>query len=71
MASEFLLQIVWRETGEVVQMEPGGAVEVDLVNDLTERLLEQPVGVFTTRAGVSKIVGQTLRDAIHALKQRI
>lgn len=71
MASQFLLQIVERNSGKVVALEPGGPVEVELVAELAKRLQEKRVGIFTTRAQVAKVVEDTLKDMIYELKKKI
>lgn len=41
MASRFLMQIVDRHNGQVVQFEPKGKVELELVDDCVRRVLQQ------------------------------
>lgn len=71
MASQFLLQIIERNSGKIVTLEPGGPVEVELVAELAKRLQEKRVGIFTTRAQVAKVVEDTLKDMIYELKRKI
>lgn len=71
MASQFLLQIIHRDTGKIVTLEPGGPVEVQLVTELSKKLLDKRVGVFTTRAQVAKVVEDCLKDIIYSLKKQI
>lgn len=71
MASIYLIQIVDRDSGRIISDEPGGPLEAELVSELSRRLLEQPVGIFTTRAKVVEAVVASLRDVIHNLKRRV
>ena len=68
--SDFLLQVVHRRSGKLVAWDPGGPVEVDLVEDLSRRLLKKRVGAFTTRAQVVQVVEETLKELIMELKEK-
>lgn len=71
MASHYLLQIIERDSGKVVRLEPGGPVETQLVSDLSSKLLEKRVGFFTTKAKVVAIVEESLKEIIKNLKRKI
>lgn len=68
--SDFLLQVVHRRSGKLVAWDPGSPVEVDLVEDLSRRLLKKRVGAFTTRAQVVQVVEETLKELIMELKEK-
>lgn len=71
MASQFLLQIVDRNSGKVIKMEPGGPVEREIVADLTKRILDKPIGVFSTKTQVARIVEDCFNELILELKKQI
>jgi len=69
MASKFLIQVVEKDTGKVVQWAPGFPVERQLSDELCARvaklITDEGVGIFKTQA---KVVG-TVQDAVQvALK---
>ena len=71
MASRFLMQIIDRKTGEVVQFEPGKVVETDFVEDCVEQVVRLGVGLGRTSNHVAADVRQGLEDAIWSLKRRV
>ena len=58
MASQFLMQIVDRRTGDVVQWEPGRVAEIDFVEVCTVQACENAAGDTFVNACVSEIVSR-------------
>lgn len=87
MPSRYLMQIVDRKDGSVVQFEPGLQVEKDFVEDCTARIIERAtknivargVGIGCTELHVTKDIvdglNATVRDCIEksiiALKAKV
>ena len=71
MASMFVMQIVDKRSGEVVQFEPGLSVEINFIDDCVTRILAKGVGVFRTQAHVAQDVRLGIEEAIHALKRKV
>lgn len=71
MASDFLIQVVHKSNGKVVDWEPGGRAELDLISSLSDRLMDKSIGVATTRAQVVAVVEQTLKDVLLELKHKV
>ena len=71
MPSQFLLQIIDRDSDQVIKLEPGGRVEREIVADLTKRILDKPIGLFSTRTQVAKIVEDCFNELILELKKQI
>lgn len=68
--SDYLLQIIHVKTHEVVKgWQPGDRVEVDLVEDLCERL-KGNMGL-RTEAAILKAVRKSFAEMIHELKRRV
>lgn len=65
------MQIVDRATGEVVQWEPGRAVELDFIEDITAMILSRGVGLFRTTDHVKRSIEDGLLDALKLLKSKI
>lgn len=71
MASQFLLAIIERDSGQVLSWEPGAPLEADLAAALSDKMLARPVGIATTRAQVAQQAAEALREIIRELKQRV
>lgn len=71
MASRYLLQIVDRQSGNVVQFEPGLQAEKDFVADCVKRVVELGVGLLKTEAHVEQDVRTGIELAILDLKAQV
>jgi hypothetical protein len=71
MASRYLMQIVDRKTGIVVQFEPGLKAETDFVTDCVAHVVSRGVGIGRTSAQVAVAVQAGVEDALMALKGKI
>lgn len=72
MASDFLLQIVNRHTGDVVvSWEPGGRVETDIIASVLAVAKAQGVGFFATEAQVEAAIHSAWTATLHALKAQV
>ena len=71
MASDFLIQVVHKETGNVVSWAPGLEVEKHLVTELLDRVKAKGVGVMRTEAHVLADVRLALEELLYDLKAQI
>jgi hypothetical protein len=71
MASRYLMQIVDRDTGDVVRYEPGQVVESDFVEDCVEQIVRLGVGLGRTTDHVAADIRRGIEDAIYALKRQV
>lgn len=71
MSSRYLMQIVDRQTEQVVSFEPGQRVEKDFVDDCVSRTIAKGVGVGRSAAHVEQDMRQGIEEAIHDLKSRV
>lgn len=71
MASRYLMQVVDRQTGEIVQFEPGQVVETDFVTDCVAQVVRLGVGLGRTSDHVAADVRQGIEEAILALKLKV
>jgi len=87
MASKFVIQVVEKDGGKVVQWAPGFPVERQLTEDLCQkvtaslcnRLAARGVGFFKTQAAViaavndelPEVVRETLKALLYALKSDV
>jgi hypothetical protein len=71
MVSDFLIQIINRRTGEVVQWAPGLQVETDFINDLGGRVAAKSVGVGRTRKQVAERVKEAVQELLLDLKRQV
>lgn len=72
MPSDFLLQIIDRHTGEVVEsLEPGSRIEVDIIDSVIGRMHAVGVGFLKSRASVEETTRQAWVDALMALKRQV
>lgn len=71
MPSKYLLQIVHRTSGEVVQFEPGLSTEINFIDDCVQRILSKGVGVFRTNKHVEQDIRDGINEAVHSLKLKV
>lgn len=69
--SQFVIQVVDRETGDVVEWAPGLKVEKDFVNELCERVAGKGVGVGRTTRHVVADVRVALQELLYTLKANV
>lgn len=66
--SEFVMRIVHIPSGKCVDMAPGLAAEMDLLNDLCARVRAKGVGLGCSEDHVVEDVRAAFREALMALK---
>lgn len=71
MASRFLLQVLDRKSGDVVQFEPGQRVESEFVTDCVNHIVRLGVGLGRTSAHVAQDVRQGIEEVMFELKAKI
>jgi hypothetical protein len=71
MPSRYLMQIVDRQTEEVVSFEPGQRVETNFVDDCVNRTMAKGVGVGRSSAHVERDMRDGIEEAIHDLKSKV
>lgn len=71
MESEYLIQVLHKSTGKVVQWEPGLSVEKALVTELIGRVRTKGVGVFRTENHVIHDVREALEELLYELKSKV
>jgi len=71
MASSFLMQIVNKSNGEIVQFEPGLSVEVNFVDACVTKILEKGVGLGRTSKHVANDIRDGIEETIQELKNKI
>ena len=71
MPSRYLMQVVDRQTGEIVQFEPGQDVEIEFVEDCVANAVQHGVGFGRTSAQVATVLKQSIEEAIYALKLKV
>ena len=71
MASQFLMQVVDRETQMVVQWEPGQRIEREFVDDVVTKLSTRRIGWFVRRSTVLDVVRQAFLETIFELKAKV
>ncbi len=69
--SDYVIQVVHKETGRVVEWAPGLQVERQLVIDLCNRVAAKGVGVFRTTAHVVADVRVALQELLYELKSEV
>lgn len=69
--SEFVMQIIHRQTGKVVSWAPGLDVEVELIDNLIERVRAKRVGWFRSEAKVVSAVQDALNELLYDLKRQV
>lgn len=71
MASQFVIQVVDKDTGLVVEWAPGMACERQLVTELGGRVVAKGVGYFKSAKQVQAAVTEALRELLFALKSDV
>lgn len=71
MVSRYLLQIIDRKTGRVIQLEPGLDAEIKFIEDCTQRILSLGVGIGRTAKHVEQDVKTGIELALLDLKTRV
>ena len=71
MASEYLIQVVHKSTGKVVEWAPGLAVEKQLVDELGNRVRAKGVGILKTTEQVVTAVKSALDELLYDLKSLV
>lgn len=71
MSSEFLIQVIHKESGQVVRWAPGLEVEKEFERELLSRVESKGVGLFKSSKHVVKDVMEALRELIHELKAQV
>ncbi len=71
MPSDYVMQIRHRETGKVVSWAPGLAAEVELIDNLCERVRAKGVGLAMTEAHVIADVRAAFAELLYDLKAKI
>lgn len=71
MASRYLMQVIDRQTGEVVQFEPGRAIEAGFVDACVALSVRRDVGFGRTTRQVARAIRLGVEEAIEHLKLRV
>lgn len=71
MPSRYVMQIVDRSTGEVVQFEPGLVVERMFVDDCVKAAHRKKIGFFRRADVVADRVREAIEETIFELKTRV
>lgn len=72
MQSQYLLQIVERETGEVVKSwEPGSRIETELLTELSTRLSGRGIGLGRTTVHVLDDLKHAWAELLFELKSQV
>lgn len=71
MSSDYVIQVVEKKTGAVVEWAPGMAVERQLITDLCGRVASKGVGIGKTTAHVVADIHAALTELLHALKSEV
>lgn len=66
--SEYLIQVVHKKDGSILQWAPGLDVEREFDAELLNRLSVKRIGLFMTRAKVIKAVHETLQEMLWDIK---
>lgn len=69
--SNYLIQVVHRATGKVVEWAPGLEVERNLIDELVQRVVAKGVGVGRTQAHVANDVRVALKELLFDLKNQV
>ena len=67
----YLIQVVNKTSGSVVQWAPGSNVEKDLIRELVERVRAKGVGVFRTEAHVTSDIKTAIEELLYDLKAQV
>lgn len=71
MVSRYLLQIIDRKTGEIIQLEPGLSAEIAFIEECAKRVLSLGVGIGRTAKHVEQDVKTGIELALLDLKGRV
>ena len=72
MASQFIIQVVYKKTGEVIKSWlPGERVEKDIEDEVIGRIQAKGVGFLKTEAKVLASVREALREFLYSLKEMV
>lgn len=71
MSSEYVIQVVEKKTGAVVEWAPGMAVERQLVDDLCGRVKAKGVGFTKREAPVLAAIRSALIELLFELKSDV
>lgn len=69
--SEFLIQVVHRDTGDVVSWAPGLEIEKQFETELIARVQRKGVGILRTSAHVAEDLRTALRELLFDLKSQV
>lgn len=69
--SAYVIQVVEKETGRVVEWAPGQKVEREFVTDLCNRVAAKGVGIFRTTDHVTQDVHDALHELLFELKSEV
>jgi len=69
--SDFLIQVVHRETGRVVAWAPGMDVEKDFIRELGDRVAAKGVGMGRTTEHVVADVKEACAEMLYELKAMV
>lgn len=69
--SEFVMRIVHVPSGKCVEIAPGLAAEMDLLNDLCDRVRAKGVGIGCTEDHVIEDVRAAYRESLMSLKVQV
>ena len=69
--SAYLIQVIHKDTGDVVRWAPGLEVEKDFEKELIDRVLAKGVGILRTGNQVATSVRTALRELLHDLKAQV
>lgn len=71
MASEYVIGVYHRDSGQVVTWAPGLTVEHEFIGTLRKRVEAKSVGVFRTSATVGQAVEEALKEMLFELKSQV
>ena len=71
MASKYLLQIISRDSGDVIQFEPGLSTEINFIDDIVTRTIAKGVGLFKSKTHVETDLRTAIGEALYELKSKI
>lgn len=71
MASEFLIQIVHKDTGKVIDWSPGLLAEKEFVEELCTRVSQKDIGITKTKAQVKAAVQESVKELLYDLKSKV
>ena len=71
MASQYLIQVIHKESGDVVRWAPGLEIEKQFEDELLDRVKARGVGVGRSTTHVLDDVQTALRGLLHDLKRQV